>query len=60
MRNVKLGLRWVALPTAAFFIFALLTDRAFGVASVALVIVGLAVIAVAVVDLLARRRNGVT
>jgi hypothetical protein len=60
MQNVKLGLRWVALPTAAFFIFALLTDTALGVASVALVIVCLAVIAVAVVDLLTRRRDRVT
>ena len=56
MRNVVLGLRWVALTTVAFFIFALFTGLAREAAVVALVIVGLAVAVVSVVDLVTRRR----
>lgn len=56
MRNVVVAMRWIAVPTAAFFLFALFTDIAFGAASVALVVVGVAVIVVSVADLAARRR----
>jgi hypothetical protein len=56
MRNVVLGMRWLAVPTAAFFLFALFTGIAVEAASVALILVGVAVIVVSVVDLAVRRR----
>jgi hypothetical protein len=56
MRNVVLGMRWLAVPAAAFFLFALFTDLAVEAATVALVFVGVAVIIVSVVDLAVRRR----
>jgi hypothetical protein len=55
MRNVVRNLRWVALPTAAFFLFALITGMAVPIATTALVVVGLAVVTVSVVDLATRR-----
>lgn len=56
MRNVTLGVRWVALAAVAFFVFALVTDTATDLASVALVVVVAAVIVVSVADLVLRRR----
>lgn len=56
MRNVVLGMRWIAVPAAAFFLFALFTGIALEAAMVALVFVGVAVIIVSVVDLAVRRR----
>ena len=56
MRNVKLGVRWAALAAVAFFVMALATDRALGVAVAFMVVTVVAVTVVAAVDLTARRR----
>lgn len=56
MRNVTLGMRWLALATVVFFVFAHFTNTAAYLATVALVVVVAAVIVVAVVDLALRRR----
>lgn len=56
MRNVVLAMRWIAVPTAGFFVFSLVTDIAREAALMALVFVGVAVMIVSVVDLAVRRR----
>lgn len=56
MRNVKLGVRWAALAAVAFFAVAMVTGRALGLAIAFMVTMVVAVAAVAVADLVVRRR----
>jgi hypothetical protein len=57
MRNVKLGIRIVAIATVAFFIVAFITNTATGPAAVALLVATLATILVTLIDLATRRRQ---